>query len=269
MTVTNASTGLYLPNPDLVKTATAAIDTFEQSSAPSKWVFLDKATIIREMRSRVSDPFQINQGGQPFCGPAAVLFELVRKQPLRYVQICQSLFESGGLQATTRWISASDNLRQASRGDLKMGQADWMVLATLRESENLLFPVEPNAPEMIRNIAGMTKSWEMRGWIREILGYRKSEYYHAYLMNDVSALNQGAIAIQSGGVALMLVTAEGMLQNNPPPIPFPSHWVVLLGGVAVGERVSFDLYTWSKKLHLDIDLPSFKKYFWASVTGTP
>jgi hypothetical protein len=269
MTLTNASTELYLPNPDLVKTATAAIDNFEKSSVASKWVFLDKATIIREMRSRVTDPFQISQGGQPFCGPAAVLFELVRKQPLRYVQICQSLFESGGLQATTRWISAPDNLRQASRGDLKMGQADWMVLATLREAETLLFPVEPNAPEMIRNIAGMTKSWEMRGWIREILGYRKSEYYHAYLMNDISALNQSAIALQSGGVAFMLITAEGMLQGNPPPLPFPSHWVALLGGVVVGDRVSFDLYTWSKKLHIDLDLPAFKKYFWASVTGMP
>jgi hypothetical protein len=269
MTVTNAPTELYLPNLELVKAANAAIDAFEKSSVLSQWVFLDKATIVREMRLRVSDPFQIGQGGQPFCGPAAVLFELVRKQPLRYVQICQSLFESGGLQATTRWISASEDLRQASRGDLKMGQADWMVLATLRESENLLFPVEPNAPELIRNIAGMTKSWEMRGWIREILGYRKSEYYHAYLMNDISALNQGAIAIQSGGVACLLITAEGMLQGNPPPIPFPSHWVVLLGGVVVNDRVAFDIYTWSKKLHIEMDVPSFKKYFWASVTGSP
>lgn len=269
MTTTNASTELYLPDSTLTRAANAAINAFEKSSTPSQWVFLDKATIVKDLRSRVSDPFQINQGGQPFCGPAAVLFELVRKQPLRYVQICQSLFESGGFQSTTRWISASNSLRQASRGDLKMGQADWMVLATLRESENLLFPVEPNAPEMIRNIAGMTKSWEMRGWIREILGYRKSEYYHAYLMNDVSALNQGAIAIQSGGVAFMLITADGMLQGTPPPIAFPSHWVALLGNVSIGDRVSFDLYTWSKKLHIDLDLPSFKKYFWAGVTGTP
>jgi hypothetical protein len=123
----------------------------------------------------------------------------------------------------------------------------------------------------------MTKSWEMRGWIREILGYRKSEYYHAYLMNDISALNQSAIALQSGGVAFMLITADGMLQGNPPPIPFPSHWVALLGSVVVGDlsespargRVSFDLYTWSKKLHIDLDVSSFKKYFWASVTGMP
>lgn len=270
MTVTNAATQLYLPDANLSKTALEAIEGFAKSSAPSAWAFLDKATIVADLRSRVSDPFQINQGGQPFCGPAAVLFELVRKQPLRYVRIYQSLFETGYFQAANHWLSAPNELRQASRGDLHMSQVDWMVLATLRQSENLLFPVEPNAPDMIRNLAGMTKSWEMRGWIKEILGYRKSEYYHAYLMNDVSALNQAAAAIQAGGVAFALITAEGMLQTNPPPIPFPSHWIALLGNVLVtNSQVSFDIYTWSKKLHLDLDLPSFKKYFWATVTGIP
>lgn len=267
MTVTNA-TDPYLPDPKLIQSTNAAIAAFEQSSSPSQWEFLDKATIVQDLRSRVSDPFQISQGGQPFCGPAAVLFELARKQPLRYVQICQSLWERGGLQGTTRWIAAPDQLRQASQGDLQMSQIDWMVLATLREAETLLFPVEPNAPLIIRNIAGMTKSWEMRGWIREILGYRKTEYYHAYLMNDISALTQAANAVRSGGVAFMLITAEGMLQNNPPPIPFPSHWVALLGNVTIQNQVSFDVYTWSKKLHVDLDLSSFKKYFWAGVTGS-
>jgi hypothetical protein len=270
VTVTNAAPNLYLSDPKLVQTALAEIDAFEKSAASGVWGSLNKATIVAEMRSRVNDPFQINQGGQPFCGPAAVLFELVRKQPLRYVRICQSLFETGYFQGANHWISAPDELRKDSHGDLKMGQADWMVLATLRQSENLLFPVEPNAPDLIRNLAGMTKSWEMRGWIKEILGYRKSEYYHAFLMNDMSALNQATAAVQAGGVAFFLITAEGMLQNSPPPIPFPSHWIALLGNVSVANnQVGFDVYTWSKKLRIDIDMPSFKKYFWAAVTATP
>jgi hypothetical protein len=265
-----ANPGLYQSDPNLVNAANTAITTFEQDRTPGAWDFLDKTTIIAEIRDRVQNPFLINQGGQPFCGPASVLFELVRKQPLRYVQICQSLYTVGGFQAATQWIAAPDALRHNSRGELHMGQADWMVLATLRQSENLLFPVEPNAPELIRNIAGMTKSWEMKGWIREILGYRNADYYHAYLLNDITALTAAADTIGAGGVAFALITAEGMLQATPPPIPFPSHWIVLLGNIKIqGDRVSFDIYTWSKKLHLDLDQGAFKKYFWACVTGTP
>jgi hypothetical protein len=53
------------------------------------------------MRIRLNDPFQVNQGGEPFCEPVSILFELVRKQSLKYVQICGSLFEIGGFQGQT------------------------------------------------------------------------------------------------------------------------------------------------------------------------
>ena len=261
---------MYPPDAAKVTEAMDAIAAFEQSSAPGAWSFLDKATVIADMRARVQDPFQVNQGGQPFCGPAAVLFTLLQKQPLRYVEMCQSLFLVGGFQGANHYIASSDRLRQDSHGNLQMGQADWMVLATLRDVEDVIFPVEPNAPDVIRNLAGMTKSWEMKGWVREILGYSHVNYDHAYLMNDVSAMQDAAAAIQAGGVAFALITAEGMLGNNPPLLPFPSHWIALLGNISVqGDPVTFDIYTWSKQLRLTMDAGSFKKYLWATVTGTP
>ncbi|MBW4583278.1 MAG: hypothetical protein KME42_27235 [Tildeniella nuda ZEHNDER 1965/U140] len=248
----------------------AAIDAFEQSSAPGAWAFLDKATIAADMRARVQDPFQVNQGGQPFCGPAAVLFTLLQKQPLRYVEICRSLFFVGGFQGNSHYIASSDRLRQGSSGNLQMGQADWMVLSTLRDVESILFPVEPNAPDIIRNLAGMTKSWEMKGWVKEILGYSHVAYDHAYLMNDISAMQDAAAAIKADGVAFALITADGMLGNNPPLLPFPSHWITLLGNIAVqSDPVTFDIYTWSQQLRLTMDAQSFKKYLWATVTGMP
>jgi hypothetical protein len=263
-------TKLYLADARLAEEAEAAIADFERSIAPSAWPFLDKATILADIRARVADPFQVNQGGQPFCGPAAVLFELVRKQPLHYIEICHSLFLVGGFQSTNHYIASSDALRRGSRGDLKMSQADWMILATLREMENILFPVEPNAPDIIRNLAGMTKSWEMKGWIKEILGYPHVAYNHAYLGNDSNALNAAAAAIQSGGVAFALITAEGMLEDKSPLIPFPSHWIALLGNIAVGGNpVHFDIYTWSQQMRLTMDAGSLGKYLWATVTGIP
>ena len=245
------------------------LQSFEASIAPGAWQFLDKATIIGEMRDRLTNPFTVNQGGQPFCGPAAVLFELVRKQPDRYVEICQSLFTIGGFQSKNHWIPASDKLRQASSGNLRMGQVDWMVLATLRESENRLFPVQPNAPDLIRNLAGMTQSWELIGWVQEFLGYTHTAYNHAYLTNDLSALHKAEDAIAAGGVAFALVTAEGLI-NHEWVVPFPNHWISILGNIQANEdRTQFDIYTWSKQVRIDIDTPTFRKYFWLTVTATP
>jgi hypothetical protein len=261
---------MYSADPAQVPLALATLAQFEQSSAPSAWPYLEKDILLAELRARVQDPFQVSQGGQPFCGPASVLFDLVRQQPQRYVQICWSLFTTGGFQGHGHFIAASEALRRASRGDLKMSMVDWMLLATLRDSESDLFPVEPNAPDLIRNLAGMTKSWELKGWVTELLGYKSVKYDHAYLINDASAMTHAATALQAGGVAYALITAEGMLGDRPPLLPFPSHWVTILGNIAVqGDPVHFDIYTWSKCLRLTMDPTSFKKYLWATVTATP
>ncbi len=255
--------------------AQQALADFENSTAVSAWPYLDKRQVIAEMRSRLSDPFQVNQGGQPFCGPASILFEFVRKQPLRYVQICRSLFETGSFQGKTRQIEASSQLRQ-SQGRLRMSQADWMVLATWRESENLIFPVQPDEPNIIRNLAGITKPWEMVGWTREILGYANVKNTITYIFGEVHALNEAASIIDSGGVVFALITAEGLLDNGTPPLlPCPNHWVSLLGNMSIQKRqlfrnsghVSLDLYTWGSKKHIDKTEAHFEDYFWGIVTG--
>jgi hypothetical protein len=259
----------------------AAIAAFEASTHPSAWQHLNKQTIVSEVRSRVNDPFRINQGKQPFCGPASVVFELIRKQPLRYVQICRSLFESGAFQGKTKQIVASNQLRQASKGNLQMGQADWMLLATLRDIENLIFPVDPDAPEVIRNLGGATKSWELKGWVREVLGYNTVKYRHTYLLGDMSALREAAEVINAGGVALALVTADGILNQTTPskadiPVAVPNHWITLLGNIKVQKgtfgqhdsgQVSFDVYSWAKKYHIDMGEGAFERYFWGVVLG--
>jgi hypothetical protein len=259
-----------------VQQANETISEFERSNLPSVWPGLNKTQIIAEMRSRIQDPFQINQGGQPFCGPAAVAFALVSRHPLRYLEICRNLFEKGSFRTQSgRSISPSIPLRQ-SKGNLRMAQVDWMVLSALRESENLMFPVEPNAPEIIRNISGMTKSWEMTGWAREILAGRDVKCHYAYFSGDIPALRATEEAIKAGGFAFALITAEGMLGNKPPPIPYPSHWVALLGNMVIQEgnfgksdrdRVSFDIYTWGRKMRVDIARGAFESYFWVAVAG--
>ena len=259
-----------MSNSNLLILAEQSITEFENSNVPGVWVGLDKKQIIQELRSRIANPFRINQQSQPFCGPASIIFELIRKQPDRYVEICRHLFQIGGFHTqTNRWIYPSSRLLN-SQGDFKMSQVDWMILSTLRESENLIFPVEPNAPEFIRNLAGMTKTWEMKGWIREILGYQKVKYLNAYLSRDIQVLEEATQLVKSGGVAFALINDLALLLNKPPAIPYPSHWVALLGNLSLEtdrNLISFDVYTWGKQMSVTINLDLFKLHFWEVVAG--
>lgn len=277
MTSAKFSNASQQTDPKRIEAAQQAIAAFEQSKLEGVWTALNKPQAIAEMRSRISNPFSVNQGQQPFCGPASVVFELVRTNPVRYVEICRNLFEIGGFHGHTKWIPASERLRQC-QGELQMPQVDWMILSTLRETENLLFPVEPDAPEIIRNLGGMTKSWELKGWVREVLGYRQIQYIHAYLMGDLRALRRASEAIAAGGAAFALVTAEGLLTQTPPLVPYPSHWIALLGDISIQPdtsshsnraQIGLDVYTWGRKMHIDIDERLFKNYFWGVVIAWP
>jgi hypothetical protein len=256
--------------------ALTALTAFAQSTQPGVWPYLDKAQMVREMRAHLRHPYGVNQGHQPFCGPASVLFELVRKFPLRYVELCRSLYETGGFQAKTQFIQTSERLRHASKDIVNLGPADWMVLASLRESENLIFPVEPNAPELIRNLAGMTKSWEMLGWVREVLGYDHADYLHTYVLRDLTALKKAQAVIDQGGVAFGLITANALLSPTPPPVMAPNHWVTLVGNIEIKKgtfgrhdsgQVSFDVFTWAKKVRIDVSEGVFEDAFWGVVLG--
>lgn len=260
----------------LEKAVYSALAEFEKSNTPGVWSNLDKNQILADMLMRILNPFQVSQGGQPFCGPASILFELVRKQPLRYVQICRSIFETGGFQGHTTPIKASRTLVQ-SRGRLRLSQADWMVLSTLRESENLIFNIEVNSPEVIRNLSGMTKSWEMKGWTREVLGYRQVKYIHTYIFGEYEALTEASAVIDAGGVAFGLITASGLLGGKKPFLPYPNHWITILGNISFtggswfeqeSGRVSLDIYSWAKKFHIDLDEKLFEDYFWGVVIGS-
>jgi hypothetical protein len=275
-----------------VASAQQLIDAFEHSQTPGVWPHLDKSAVIANMRDRVANPFRLDQKQQPFCGPASIVFELIRKQPIRYVHMCQQLFEQGKFQGYTRTIEAAYQLRENSRG-MDMAQADWMLIATMRESENLLFKVDPNAPTLVRNIAGMTKSWEMKGWTKEILGYARVDYIHAYLLRDIAAMHRAKTAIAQGGVAFALVTAGGMYSKEEmlsladskavQKVAFPNHWVVLVDiddipatlswrGIAYRSdkaTLSFDTFTWARRVHVDIGRSAFRRFFWGVVIGQP
>ncbi|MGJ3247976.1 MAG: hypothetical protein ACFE0I_18080 [Elainellaceae cyanobacterium] len=274
--------------PLAIKQARQDLSEFEQSDSRGVWLYLDKRRMIADMRSRLENSFKVDQKQQPYCGPASILFELIRKRPQYYVQICQSLFETGRFRAQTRFIQASTKLRRASIEDLSMSPVDWMLMATLRESENLLFPVDPDAPDLFRNLGGMTKSWEMKGWTREILGYSTVDYHHAYLVGDLRAIRAANEAIANGGVAFLLITASGLLRDAAHqtkrqsriahPLAVPDHWITLVGDATIqpgmfwnpnSGHVGFDAYSWASCKRIDINKGIFRRFFWGVVTGQP
>ena len=262
---------------------------FARSSQAGIWNHLDKRQIIADIRHRLIDPYQLQQGEQPFCGPAAVVFELIRKQPDRYIDICQNLYEHGSFDGYTKKITVAGRLCR-SYGNLRMAQADWMLLATLRDCANTIVPVHPKAPKLIRELGGITKPWEINGWMRELLGYAHTKSHPTILSGEFRALQAADATIKSGGVAFGLINSEGLLGNHSFLMSrfhriFPNHWVTILGNISIlgargyanepstkiaknkHSRIQFDMYSWGRKIHVNTDTATIKDFFWGVAVG--
>lgn len=247
------------------------LQQFAQSDRRGCWPGIEKSLLIHQMSDRLANAFCVNQGGQPFCGPTSVLFELIRKQPLRYIEICQQLYEDGQFRGRTQTIGATARLRE-SKGNLRMAVADWLILATLRDANNILFPVDPNAPSFARNLSGITRPWEIVGWLREVMGYRHVKFRYSFFFGDLAGLEYAQEVLDRGGVALMLITTDQMLTSKPNTITVPNHWIALLGGVEVEKpdwpwqldrgHVTFEAYSWGRRYGISLPGPAFVDRFW-------
>jgi hypothetical protein len=136
----------------------AAFQAFLGSSSTGVWPKLTRKSLINQLQLRYENPYSVDQRDMYLCGPAAVVFVLFLKYPARSVQICQSLFEKGEIGpplTSSKTIKAAEALRER---DLPpgMSQVDWMLIATLREAENLFFTVDPQASKLAQMAGQVT-----------------------------------------------------------------------------------------------------------------
>lgn len=254
-----------------VDPVTQAITRFETSPEPGVWPNIRKVDLLADIRKRTEDPYLVNQDGTPLCGPAAIVFELVSRQPSRYVEICQELYETGQFRSRTKEVKPSDTLLH-SISHPGLAVADWMVMATLRDTENALFPVEASSGQFVM---GISTPWEMKGWTFEILGFDKVEYESTYTYGEFDAMRKAEGVRNRGGVALLMINSA-MLGGSAPTIAIPEHWVSFLGDLSIDNgvwyrwdsgHIHFKCYSWGSSKIVDLGEGPFEDYMWGGVTG--
>ena len=225
----------------------AELQAFEASTADGVWSRIDKAALIADVRATIADPVsEVYQSSSSFCGPTAIVVELVSRMPLRYVRLCRSLYETGSFAGRSCTVTASDGLRDTSAGQ-GMSLADWMLIATMRESENAVFGVDPDAGTALGGIQGLTTPWEMRGWVSEILLEQNTAISTTFLWGEMDALRYAEEVYEADGVAFLLIH-DALLDKTDDEStvpPWPTHWVAYRGGLTEADaRVGFWEYSW-------------------------
>ena len=294
---------------DLVRRYSApgkALTEFRQTQG-NVWKHLSRPAMVAELRLRTLDPAVIEQRQTSLCGPMAILFELARRQPSRYIRWADKLLRAGEFTTLTgEVIETESDLREVpvpfDPEFEKVAQVDWFMAAAMRDHENIWADVDDGG-----DLEGLTLPGAMRTWTAQVLGLRATSFpcwgsggrfVTPVDVTPVAALNSGFDAIQRGGVAFVLVDADlikdgsdeteedawWMERGHKPGKQVgawgkkwthsrddnfpPNHWVTLLDVVHPGEdRIRLRLWSWGSEFRVDAALDSIGEYIYEVVTG--
>lgn len=271
------------------------------------WTHLHRALIVSELRDRLRDPGIVRQKPTDLCGPFAVLVELGRREPWRYVWAVGQLLATGKLSLHAgAVIEAEPDLRakplppKAVFSDWGPGEVDWMVAATIREAENVFEDIDDGEGGVLNEAATLPGAMEQ--WTRDLLGLR-SQLFECYHEDELEAMQVAREAVNAGGVAFLLVDSNlikngeddseenmrwqaawhevrqpvgalGPMTHSEDDAWPPNHWVVYLGGLdppnpAGQDMITLKLWSWGKEYRMSGTAAAFGEYLYAVVAGTP
>lgn len=238
-------------------TATAAVDAFGRKLDPGIYWVLHRPNIAAGLKARLANPDLINQQDSPFCGPACTIRAICEDDPDAYAKAAIDLYESGVGKVKDLEIKPGVELIK-SPVQMKMDEADWLMLATLRDSGNAVLST---AGAFGDSFAGITLPSTVQAWAKAA-GYSNIEST-TYVTNLVKplwdrakkmlAVAKRANDLLATGYHVFLLIDANMLESakqNDWTSTYPDHWVALEEAIVAADpndrdaAVTATIWTW-------------------------
>jgi hypothetical protein len=256
----------------------------------SAWNFPDAncaCLFAKEIAARIVNPFMIMQVYLPYCGQAAILFELVRRNPLLYLTWCIECWTRGRITSFDHTYHAGDVLNAKSFPDKEwynskvsasdafddsVSKIDWIMMVTMRNDLNWFFD---NSPDEIASswgllnvaewdIEGMTMPGGMADMASDFLGVTLTREGYVFSTEETALQDAGEHAAD-GRVAFLNIDAE-LLDPAQSGFPWitPNHWCSIISSVATSvvsksdpslNSYTFFVYSWGTDSDWKVALP--------------
>lgn len=222
--------------------AKEAVKKFKAGKGKGAFTNISRSDVARSLLTRIDKPGLINQGGASLCGPAALVYNLATRDPLKYVNFVISLFENGRGTIGKLQVKAGNDLRSYTPPKNNMDPADWIALASIRDSENWFFDYQA----VQDTAAGITMPGTLKDWYKKA-GYKKVvDETNVYFNKDETNLRKASNLHKKGWKISLFINTDMLYKKTQSDAStFPNHWVVLTSPItASAKSVSFKIYTW-------------------------
>lgn len=248
------------------------VTAFEnETDSPSAFPKLSKAQIISGLRSRIDNPTQINQAGLNACGPASLVYGLASKNPDAYATLTIKLFKYGSAAEGTYVVKPGDDLKAKGPDDYewkgnKPSQVDWMLLSSMRDTENSVSDFEGGPDE---DASAITTPSEMVKWLRKVMGYRTiDDQTNLVFTKGIDHAATVNTKRGEGNYIPLLINANMITtkKDKGPMALVPNHWIVLTSDINVGDdKVTFTAYTWGQNRSVECSKKDFADNYYGAI----
>ena len=237
--ITGSPTTPAPPSPQ--ERAKALVAAFAARTGPGAFIHIVRADVASGLTARVDRPSLINQAGSSLCGPSSLLFNLATRDPVTYVKFIIGLYERGDARIGQLEVKPGKDLKGYDPAG-KIAPADWIGLASLRDSENWFYDYQSVDDEF----AGITLPSHLEGWFKKI-GFSKviNETNLVFGKAEGSIVAADRLYKDNYWVCLFINANLLSAADQGSGSATPDHWVVLQSDVTItAGNIAFDVYTW-------------------------
>ena len=112
---------------------------FARRIGPGAFDALSRGDIAEGLIERIKDPGLLNQAQANTCGPATFLFSVASDDPVMFARFGTDLFEQGQANIGKLHVEPDAEVVHAPPLAPQITEVDWMLMASLRDSENWFF----------------------------------------------------------------------------------------------------------------------------------
>ncbi|MBD3334362.1 MAG: hypothetical protein GF355_02500 [Candidatus Eisenbacteria bacterium] len=273
--------------PTIGKTSTKAealahVAALTGGSGSSPWK-LGRTQTFDRLKQLINNPDLIDQDSLNLCGPAAFLRLWIARDPLAVAKFAGELYETGRSSINGYEVAPDgDSLIAKDYAALKTAhgpdfcpEAEWMIMGSLRDAENIFFDFEGTPDE---TLSGATFPSEMQTWLRSTGLYAtvqdEANLFLTRGLDHALSLTPGpgrdvALLINAHMLAQMNVTRGVPKSNEFILNAFPNHYILLTAPIAEmpGEKLQVHYWTWGQQYTGLVDRETFRVNYYGAVMG--
>lgn len=247
--------------------AASQLSAFRSDWQADAFPNVNKALVLADATRVVTNPQNsIDQGPTGACGPAAAEFELVKRDPARFVDTVRSIADTGAFTTPDGTTYTAHPELLASPVHPGLTEANWLFMATVKDSGNALRITAATGPD---DAAWISSPADVDNWLAHIVGLHNTTataIVRPFTWGETIMPAANSL-LQNGGAVVLLV--DSSLVGNPPVVlSSPNHYVNLLSWSSTSNTVTFTVATWGTVKTITTDWNTFDGLTWDVLTAS-